>query len=152
MAVYTNSKSGMPQPGLDASREGRAFCRKVNAKTNIDTATVLTDAGFLLALEHGKRYIVRGFYMHLGTVSDWATAEIGMAQNADGSGTFTALSPLFRIDTGAAASGADPHQTTIEPPLCVTQADGGALTARVQGNDAAASLTLALNGWEEEDD
>jgi hypothetical protein len=142
----------MPQPGLDAAREGRAFCRKVNAKTAINAATVLTDAGFLLALEHGKRYIVSGFYMHLGTVSDWVTAEIGLAQNADGSGTFTALSPMFRVDTGAAASGADPHQSPIDPPLCVTAADGGALTARVLGNDADAALTLALNGWSEEDD
>ena len=149
MAMYTNGKTGLPQPGLDAAREGRGFCRKVNAKTAINTQAVLTDAGFLLPLEHGKRYIVRGFYMHLGTVSDWVTAEIGVTQNADGSGTFTALGPLFRIDTGAALASADPHQTSIDPPLAVTQADGGALSARVQGNDAGASLTLALNGWEE---
>jgi hypothetical protein len=152
MATYTNSKTGLPQPGLDAAREGRAFCRKVNAKTGIDTAAALTDAGFLLPLEHGKRYVVRGFYMHLSTVSDWVTAEIGVTQNADGSGTFTALGPLFRIDTGAALASADPHQTSIDPPLVVTVADGGALSARVQGNDAGAALTFALNGWEEEDD
>ena len=67
-------------------------------------------------------------------------------------GTFTALSPMFRIDTGAAATGMDPHQATIDPPLAVTRAHGHALTARVQGNDAAAALTLALNGWYEDED
>jgi len=150
MTMYTNSKSGLPRPGLDAARDGRAFCRKLNAKTGIDTATVLTDSGFLLALEHGKRYIVSSFHMGLGTVADWVTVEIGLAQNADGSGTFTALTPLFRIDTGAAFIGVAPHQAPLDPPLCVTVADGGALTARVLGNDAAAALTLALNGWHEE--
>lgn len=149
----TNNKTGMPEPGLEAAREGRGFCRKVNAKTAINAAaTVLTDAGFLLPIADGKRYIVRGFYMNLGTLSDWVTAEIGVTENADGSGVFTALSPMFRIDSGAAATGMDPHQATIDPPLAVTRAHGQALTARVQGNDAAAALTLALNGWYEDED
>ena len=148
----TNNKNGMPEPGLEAAREGRGFCRKVNAKTAINALTVLTDAGFLLPIADGKRYIVKGFYMNLGTLSDWVTAEIGVTENADGSGTFTALSPMFRIDSGAAATGMDPHQATIDPPLAVTRAHGHALTARVQGNDAAAALTLALNGWYEDED
>jgi hypothetical protein len=148
----TNAKTGVPEPGLEASREGRGFCRKVNAKTAINALTVLTDVDFLLPIELDKRYIVRGFYMNLGTLSDWVTAEIGVTQNADGSGTFTALSPMFRIDSGAAATGMDPHQATIDPPLAVTRTHGHALTARVQGNDAAAALTLALNGWWEDEE
>ena len=53
----TNNKNGMPEPGLEAAREGRGFCRKVNAKTAINALTVLTDAGFLLPIADGKRYI-----------------------------------------------------------------------------------------------
>jgi len=150
MTIYTNNKTGLPQPGLDASRDGRAFCLKVNDKTAIDTLGVLTDSGFLKAIEHGKRLVVASFHMALSTVSDWVTVEIGVTENEDGSGVFTALSPKFRMDTGEALAQIAPHQAAIEPPLAVTRDDGHALTARVQGNDSSAALTLALNGWEED--
>lgn len=136
---------------LVAARQGRGLCRKVNAKDTLSTATVLTDTGFLYAIPAGKRAVINGFYFHLETTSDWATMEIGVTENANGSGTFTPLTPKFRIDTGTSASGQDPVITPLATPLCITQDDGLALTARVQANDDSAVVTIALNGWYEDE-
>ena len=146
---YLNPK--FPNPGLIAAKEGRSFCGYVNAKTGIDSETVLTDSGFLLELQSGRRYVIGCFYMYLSTVSDWATAEWGVAANPDGSGTFTAKSVRFRIDTGNVQTGSMPSLTRMDPPMVFTIADGRAFTAQVQGNDAAAPLTLGFNGWWETD-
>jgi hypothetical protein len=151
MAIYTNGKSGLPQPGLDAARDGRTVCGFVNAKTGIDTEAVLTDAAFIHALASDERLVVTCFHMHINTASDWVTAEFGVTENADGSGAFTALTLKFRVESGAAAVGAEPALVHFDPPIALTTATGQrAFTARVQGNDAAASLTLGYNGWTEE--
>ena len=151
MSQMTQSKAGLPQPGLDAAREGRGFCGKVNAKTAIDTEAVLTDSTFLKVVEYGKRLVITGFYMYLSTVSDWVTAEFGYAENEDGSGAWTTLTPKFRIDTGAAVALSTPSQVILPVPIVVTRNDGESFSAQVQGNDAAAALTLAYSGWEETD-
>ena len=140
-----------PNPGLDAAREGRTFCGKVNAKVSIDSETVLTDSGFIQAIPTGKRLVMTCFYMYLSTASDWVTAEFVTTANADGSGVITVLTPKFRIDTGATVALSTPTLVHFDPPLVVSL-DGGALTAQVQGNDAAAALTLGMNGWEEDDE
>jgi hypothetical protein len=87
--------------------------------------------------------------MHLDTASDWATMELVVTANANGSGTVTALSPMFRIDTGNAADGQSPALIEIHPPLYLTQSHGLAFSVRAQTNDAAAALTVGCNGWTE---
>ncbi|RLC82298.1 MAG: hypothetical protein DRJ03_19230 [Chloroflexi bacterium] len=152
MTQMTESKAGLPQPGLDAAREGRAICLKVNEKTGIDSETVLTDSTLLKPIPHGERLVITCFYMYLNTVSDWVTMETVTTANEDGSGTITALSPKFRIDTGNTRSGNSPSLVVFNPPIVIARTDTArAFTARVQGNDADASLTLGFNGWLEDD-
>ena len=141
-----------PNPGLSAAREGRTWCGWVNAKTGIDTEAVLTDSTFIQEIPVGKRLVTTCFYMYVSTASDWATAKFVTTANADGSGAITVKTVTFRIDTGAAVALSTPSMVTLDPPLIVTSADGGALTAQVQGNDAAAALTLGFHGWEEDDE
>jgi len=141
----------LPHPGLVAAIEGRDFVGWVNDRSGVAAETVLTDVGFLGELEEGRRYIVTMFYMHLHTLSDWVSAEFGTTVNNDGSGAFTPLTPKFHVDTGNVQSGADPSFIPLwERPIVVTSANGGAFTARVQGNDAAAEFTLGYNGYYEE--
>lgn len=137
-------------PGLTASREGRSFCRKVNAKTGIHAAaTVLTDAGLIQTTAAGYRDVICGMYSHLNTPSDWCEYEIVVTANADGTGAVTALSPMFRIESPAVNDANSAHQETIYPPLVITPAMGGAWTVRAQTNDAGCSVTFAFNGWRE---
>lgn len=151
MTVMTESKAGCPQPGLDAAREGRSFWLRVYAKTGIDSETVLTDSTLLKPVSIGKRLVITRFYMNLGTVSDWVTAELVATANDDGSGEVKVLSPKFRVGSGVAGSGTLPNAMSLDPPVIIRRSDGHAFTARVQGNDAAAALTLGLIGWEEAD-
>jgi len=135
---------------LAASREGRGLCLKVNDKAGTNAAdTVLTDAGLLYAIPTGEQAVLTCFYLYLSTASDWVWCELGYTANADGSGTFTALTPKFRVDTGAAREGASPSVTGLNPPIIVKDTTAGAVTARVRTNDAGATFTLALNGWHE---
>jgi len=135
---------------LAAARGGDGVCLKVNDKAGVNGAdTVLTDAGFLYAIPTGEHVVITCFYLYLSTVSDWVWAEFGYTANADGSGTFTALTPKFRIDTGAANAGNSPSLTTVNPPMVIKSTTGGAFTARVRTNDAGATFTLACNGWHE---
>ena len=145
---YLNPK--LPHPGLIAGREGRYFYGWVNDLSGIAAETVITNAAFMGELQDNRRYIVTMFYMHLSTLSDWVTAEFGVTVNNDGSGAFTARTPKFRIDTGNVQSGSAPVMTAFgDVPIVLTKADGGAFTARVQGNDAGATMTLGFNGYYE---
>ena len=145
---YLNPK--LPNPGLEAAKDGRYFYGWVNAKSGIAAETVLTDAGFCRELYEHTRYFVVMLYMHLSTLSDWAEIEFGTTVNPDGSGAFTPRTPIFRIDTGNVQSGRDPQWLSMDNvPICLTDADGGAWTARVQGNDAGATLYIGYNGYYE---
>ena len=140
-----------PMSGLIAARAGLGFCRQVNDKSGINAAaTVLTDAGLLYATETGKRDIIMCFYAHINTVSDWLEFEIGYTVGADGTGTFTPITPKFRLETGATPTSQTPAVTHFyDIPLIVKDTDGGAWTARAQTNDAGAAITLGFNGWRE---
>lgn len=150
----TNANRGIPEASINAARENRNFCRWVNGKTGINGAvTVLTDAGLLLPLVDGRRYIVTCFYINLDTASDTLAVEFIATENDDGSGAVVALSPQFHVATGAAADGRQPQLTAINPPIMVVRCDGyHALTFRAQTNDAGAEATLGFTGfWETED-
>jgi len=149
----TNGVIGDPTPGLNAAREGRSFCRFVNSKAGINAAvTVLTDAGLIMPIVDGRRYIVRCFYINLDTASDTLSVDFVATQNDDGSGVVTAISPQFDLATGAAADGRQPALTYFDPPIAITRKDGyHALTFRAQTNDAGAATTLAFHGWWEDE-
>lgn len=151
MTMVTNSKQGIPEPGLEAAREGRTICHYVNEKTGLDSQTVLTDSTLTLNMETGRRYIITCFYFHLGTDSDTMEAEIGVTDQPDGAGEFTAKSPLFQIETSDKKGGADPSLVYLTPPFCFSVDDGVCITVRATANDSAAELTFGYNGWWEDD-
>lgn len=146
----TDEIGSMADAALAAARAGLAFCQKVNKKSGIHAAaTVLTDADLLRATAAGYRDIVTCIYAYLSTASDDCEFEIGVTANADGSGAFTAVTPMFGLGTGTAASAASPHVTRIDPPMIITPSMGGAWTIRAQTNDANAAVTFGMNGWRE---
>jgi len=137
---------------LHAARKGWTFCRKVNDKSGINAAaTVLTDAGLLRATAEGYIDHITCFYVHLSTDEDWCEFEIGVTENADGSGDFTAFTPKFRVQAGADrfSTGVAADMVPFHPPITIRASDGGAWTIRAQTNDAGATITFGLNGWRE---
>ena len=150
----TDGKRSIPEASINAARENRALCRWVNGKAGINAAvTVLTDAGLLLPLVDGRRYIITCLYINLDTASDTLAVEFVATENDDGSGAVTALSPQFHVATGAAADGRQPQLTAINPPIMVVRGDGyHALTFRAQTNDAGAEATLGFTGFYETED
>lgn len=138
-ARYSNA------PYLDAARAGLSGCGKVNDKASLNAGVVLTDAGFLTVIPDGYRIVVPCVYIHLSTPSDEVAVEFGYTENANGSGTFTPMTPKLQIETGAANVASSPQQTRLIVPLIVDSDTGGALTARVTTNDAGATVTVAFN-------
>jgi len=152
MTIRTDSKQGLPKPGLDAAREGRSFFGYVNEKTSLNTEAVLTDSTFLREIPQGKRLVIKSFYMHLSTADDTAKVTWVTTDNADGSGDDTAQSVQYHEETGAEFTGTEPQEVDLEVPIVVTRDDGHAFSASVVTNDAGATLTLGYRGWEEDDD
>jgi hypothetical protein len=151
MTIRTDSKQGLPRPGLDAAREGRSLFGYVNDKSGLNSEGVLTDSTFLYEIPEGKRLVVQRFYMHVDTASDTATAVFGVTENADGSGTFTAKTVKYHVETGADWTGVEPTEVDLDPPIAVTRDDGHAFSAQVLTNDAGAELTLGYRGWLEDE-
>ena len=149
MAIYTNSKPGLPQPGLDAAREGRGFCRKVNGQIGINAETVLTAVGLLYPIPLGYRDIITCIYAHLNTAADWCQFTVGVTENEDGSGEYTALTPLFRIESPTVNNAINVTITAFNPPIAITRDRGHAWTIRAQTNAEDTSVTFGLNGWRE---
>lgn len=148
----TNAKREIPEAALNAARENRTLCRWVNGKAGINGAvTVLTDAGLLMPLVDGRRYIITCLYINVDTASDTLAVDFIATENDDGSGAVVALSPQFHVATGAA--GRQPQLTAINPPIMVVRGDGyHALTFRAQTNDAGAEATLGFTGFYETED
>ena len=151
MSIHTNSKPGMPQPGLDAAREGRTFCKFINGDAGLNAAaTVIPDAGAYLDMELGKRYIVKCFYYALTTASDTVLFEIVTTSEPTGGGTVTAQTPKFVAGTTATADGSPVGPVALDPPLALTRSDGACIAMRVQTNDAGATVNVGFTGWEED--
>ena len=149
MTLHTNGAQGLPQPGLDAAREGRAVFGYVNAKTGINAEGVLTDATFLKAIPADSRLVVTSFHMQLTTASDTVAVEFVTTTGDDGTGAVTVRSQKFAIATGTLADPVQPPMMHFDPPLVVDRSDSGAFSARVLGNDASAALSLGYYGWVE---
>lgn len=73
---------------LRASREGRAFIMKGCGINTLSGGVVQTAAGTFKAIPAGSAAVVKGFMIHLHTVSDDLSMVIGYTSNADGTGDF----------------------------------------------------------------
>lgn len=148
----TNAKREIPEAALNAARDNRTFFRGVNGKAAINAAaTVLTDAGLLMPIVDGRRYLITGLFVNLDTASDTLAVDLVATENDDGSGAVTALSQQYHIITGTAI--ALPQVLVFNPPIMVVRGDGyHALTFRAQTNDAGAEATLGFTGFYENED
>jgi len=151
MTIRTDSTQGLPQPGLDAAREGRSFHKFVNAKASLNAAaTVLTDAGSFQDMAAGYRYVVTGFYYCLTTASDTVAFEIVTTAGAGGAGAVTARTPKYTAGTAATFDGSPVGPFMLDPPLCFSLDDDACIAMRVLTNDAGASVNCGFTGWYEE--
>lgn len=136
--------------GLFRSRSGDGWCIWKNAGDTASGTVVPNGAGEFQAITAGMAAVITGLYMHLSTASDDMSLEVGCTANADGSGTFTAMTPEFRIETGATNFGIEPHIIHFVPPLYVKDTTGAAIAVRITTNDDAATYYYGLHGWQEE--
>ena len=152
MTLRTDSTQGLPQPGLDAAREGRAMGRWANAQAALNAAaTVITAADSYENMLPGYRYIVTTLYYNLSTASDTLRYELGVSSLPTGGGVFTAFTPYFNVATAATIEGSPVGPIMIDPPLCFTTDDGACICMRCLTNDAGATVNVGFNGWREED-
>jgi len=150
MTIKTNGLQGL-DPGVDAARESRTFCKFANAESSLNSAaTVITTAGSFLNMEYGKRYIVACAYYALTTGSDTAQFEIVTTTAHGGSGTVTARTPKFHSGTTATITGSLSGPMPFSPPMAFTTDDGACVAMRVLTNDAGATVNCGFTGWEEE--
>ena len=152
MTIRTDSKQGLPQPGLDAAREGRSIGRWANAQNALNAAaTVITAADSYENMLPGYRYIVTTIYFQLSTASDTIRYELGVSSLPNGGGAFTPFTPYFNAATAATIEGSPFGPIMIDPPLCFRASDGACVCMRVLTNDAGATVNVGFNGWREED-
>jgi hypothetical protein len=151
MTIRTDSKQGLPQPGLDAAREGRSFCHWANAQAALNAAaTVVTAGESTLNMVPGYRYIVRCIYYQLTTASDTIRYELGVSSLPNGGGVFTAHTPHFQSATAATIEGSPTGPIPLDPPICLTVDSGACICMRVLTNDAGATVNVGFTGWREE--
>jgi hypothetical protein len=153
MTIRTDSKQGIPEPGLEAAREGRSFCLYVNEKAVGSTEVVLTDSTLLHEVPVGRRTVIRSLHAHLSTDADTMTFDVVRTANADGSGAITVLTGHFYLytdTTGTAGNNLPAVDVVFDPPLVVTRDEGQAVSVQATGNDAGAALTVHLYGWDED--
>ena len=152
MTIRTDSIQGLPQPGLDAAREGRTFCSFANAQDTLNAAaTVITVANSYVNMEPGYRYIVKCFYYNVTTASDTIQYELGVTSLPNGGGVFTPYTPYLTAGTAATVDGSPSGPIMLDPPICLRSADGACIAMRVLTNDAGATVNVGFAGWYEED-
>lgn len=144
--IYTDSITGLPQPGLDASREGRRIFGYVNGISGLGTEAVLLNTTFLKAVPVGSRLVITSFHMALSTADDDVTVEFVGTETDAGAGAVTILSQTFQI-----ASGVQAPMAFFDPPIVVNRDVAHAFSARVESNDQSATIYLGYYGWIERD-
>ena len=152
MTIRTDSKQGLPQPGLDAAREGRSIMRWVNAQAAVNAAaTVITAAESFENMMPGYRYIIKTLYYNLSTASDTVRYEVGVTSLPNGGGVFTPYTPYLTAGTAATVDGSPTMPEQIDPPICLRSTDGACIAMRLLTNDAGATVNAGFGGWYEED-
>ena len=151
-AVQDNRKyEHTPSTALYQARQGNTFILKGASLDTLSAGVVQTATGTFEAIPVGSAAVVKGFMIHLHTVSDEFTMEIGKTSIADATGDFVALSPELHIETGAALAGAGSEFITLPVPMYIEySATAKALAVKLTCNDDSATVNFAVAGWIEE--
>jgi len=150
MALEINnpeSSAGNFDPLLYA-REGKAFVIKGDNKDTLSAGVVQTGAGTFKPIPEGYACVVRGFMIHLHTISDTLAMVIGYTAAADGTGTFVEVSPRLHIETGDKFTGSVPAFIELPVPMYLKySATCKALAVQLTANDDSAEATFGVSGW-----
>lgn len=157
----TKWRSALRQPvvgaGEHAANSGDVICRWVNDKQPGSSQTVLTDGpsgsnpGIYYNLSEGDELMISQLCLELVTASDDVYYELGYTDQEDGAGTFTPITPRYHIQNGANFFGFQGEMMTFVPPVPVNYASGArSVTARVDANDAGATIIIAWHGYKME--
>jgi hypothetical protein len=154
MTIKTDSVQGLPNPGLDAAREGRDFRAFINGRSSLNVVggVVITNAGTTINMESGYRYVIACVYFGLTTSSDSVRFELVTTSLPNGGGAATGQTVRFIGATTATGDGLTngPIYFTGHPPV-FTQAHGQSIAMRVETNDQGATVNCGFTGWKEVD-
>jgi hypothetical protein len=152
MAQMTEGKAGLPQPGLDAAREGRSFHMYADDVTPGANEVTLTDETLVHNLKPGYRAIVKQIVFGVTTVSDDCEFRLVSCSEPDGGGTTTQLMVHRHVVTGNAITSKEMFEQDLTPPLSVPYGDDAkSISFLVDANDAGAEITVGFSGWDELD-
>ena len=142
-------KYAQSQAGLYAAREGRAL-RKWDNNWNPGGAQggafVSDQEGLIYNLEAGEQVIIFGWYFGV-SFDDSCQFQIGVTDQADGAGTFTALAGARTQDKDATYhTGCRENWDRFDPPLRARYSEGArCVTIKVILNGTNPSCNM---GWE----
>ena len=146
------SVAHMQDQSLRASRAGRAFIIKGDALDTLSGGVVQAAAGAFKAIPVGHAAVIAGFMIHLHSISDELTMEIGYTSVADATGDFVATSPVIHLETGDKKTGATPAFVKLPVPMYVKySATSKAIAVKLTTNDDAAVAGFAVAGWIEDE-
>lgn len=151
------------RPGVRAGRLNNgamSYVRHwVNDKVPGATLVVLTDGpaaggqpGIYYNLSPGRRVLVTGMDVDVGTEADNCHFELGYTDAANGAGNFTPVTGHRHIHTAAGRSGFTGYEVQFETAIPIRYSDGArSITFRVNANDASCEVTPEWAGWDEPD-
>lgn len=152
MTQMTESKAGLPQPGLDASREKRAFHTYADDITPGANEVTLTNETLVHNLDPGYRAIIKQITFGVTSVSDDCEFRLVTCSEPDGGGTTTQLMVHRHVITGNTIVSREMFTQDLLPPLCVAYGDDAkSISFLVDANDAGATITVGFSGWDELD-
>jgi len=152
MTIITQSKAGMPQPGLDAAREGRSFHCYADDITPGASETTLTDETLVHNVPAGYRTIISQIVFGVNSVDDDCEFRLASCSGAGATGTATQLNVHRHVASGAAFISQEMVVHEIVPNICVKYKDGArSISFVVNANDPATVITVGFSGWDELD-
>ena len=141
----------MQDQALRAAREGRSFIITAMGVDTLSGGVVQTAAGAFKAIPEGQAAVIRGFMIHLHTLDDQLTMEIGYTANADGTGDFVATSPELHTENGDKKTGSVPAFMKLPVPMYLKySATCKAVAVKLTANDDAAEAGFGVAGWIED--
>lgn len=152
MTQKTESKAGLPQPGLDAARERRSFHRYADDITPGASEVTLTDETLVHNLKPGNRAIIEQIIFGVSSVSDDCEFRLVSCSEPDGGGVTTQLMAHRHVVTGASVTGRQMFDQDLKPPVRVVYGeDAKSISFLVDANDAGATIVVGFSGWDELD-
>ena len=121
-----------------------------NDHTSTGALEIITNAQIYHNLEAGVVHYVTSVDIEVLTANKDCYFELGTTTAVDGGGVFTAITPRWFLDRGAASSAGTFQERVWTIPIRVEYSLDAVMciTFRIQGADAATHVLMAWKGWE----